>query len=90
MLRVYVGAWQVGGKLRAQLDDGSTATYVEDIAVGCTHEEWAQSTLGINAVYTLRFKSAQQGAVLTVEWLPNATEDDEGNITFQAVALAFA
>jgi glucose/arabinose dehydrogenase/PKD repeat protein len=74
-LKVYVGGWQSGGTLTAQLSDGSSADYINT----------SFSTTGqYSAVYTLTYNAASAGKLLTVKWVQSS---GIGNVTLQAATL---
>ena len=74
-LKVYVGGWISGGTLTASLSDGSAPDYVNSSFSG---------TAQYNAVYTLSYKAASAGKLLTVKWVQAS---GTGNVTLQAATL---
>jgi glucose/arabinose dehydrogenase/PKD repeat protein len=74
-LKVYVGGYKSGGKLTAQLSDGSSADFVDTSFSG---------TGQYNAVYTLTYYAASAGKLLTVRWVQFS---GTGNVTLQAATL---
>ncbi len=77
VLKVYVGGWQSGGTLTAQLSDGSAADYVNTSISSATGQ--------YSAVYTLTYKAASAGKLLTVKWVQAS---GTGNVALQAATLA--
>ncbi|MGA7937541.1 MAG: Ig-like domain-containing protein [Kovacikia sp.] len=74
-LKVYVGGWNSGGTLTAQLSDGSAANYVNT----------ANSSTGqYNAVYTLTYKAASALQTISVRWVQAS---GTGNVTLQAATM---
>ena len=74
-LKVYVGGWVSGGTLTAQLSDGSAADYVNSSFSGSGQ---------YNVVYTLTYKAASAGKLLTVKWVQAS---GTGNVTLQGATL---
>ncbi|MEP6596703.1 MAG: Ig-like domain-containing protein [Ginsengibacter sp.] len=74
-VKVYVGGWKSRGTLTAQLSDGSSANYVNSSFSGTAHYD---------AVYTLTYKAASAGKLLTVTWVQTS---GTGNVTLQAATL---
>ena len=70
-----MGGWLSGGTLTASLSDGSAADYVNSSFSG---------TGQYNAVYTLTYKAASAGKLLTVKWVQAS---GTGNVTIQAATL---
>ncbi len=75
VLKVYVGGFASGGTLTAQLSDGSAPNYVHSAFSG---------TGQYDAVYTLTYKAASAGKLLTVKWVQSS---GSGNVTLQAATL---
>ncbi|MGC4038461.1 MAG: Ig-like domain-containing protein [Chitinophagaceae bacterium] len=75
-LKVYVGGWRSGGTLTATLSDGSAASY--------SNSSYSSSTGQYNAVYTLTYKAAAAGKLLTVKWVQAS---GTGNVTLQAATV---
>jgi hypothetical protein len=74
-LKVYVGGWNSGGMFTAHLSDGSSPDYVNTSFSGT----------GIYiAVYTITYKAASAGQLLTVKWV---LASGAGNISLQAATL---
>src|SRR6185295_12257618 len=65
-----------GGTLTASLSDGSAPNYV--------NASFSNSTGQYDAVYTLTYKAASDGKLITVKWV-QATST--GNVTLQAATL---
>ena len=76
-LKVYVGGYNAGGTLTAQLSNNSAPTYVNTVA--STNGQW-------NAVYTIVYNAAQAtgGQTLNISW---KQASGTGNVTIQAAAL---
>ncbi len=74
-MKVYVGGYASGGTLTAQLSDGSAPNYVHSAFSG---------TGQYDAVYTLTYKAASAGKLLTVKWVQSS---GSGNVTLQAATL---
>jgi formylglycine-generating enzyme required for sulfatase activity len=74
-LRVYVGGWISGGALTAWLSDGSAPAYTNASLSG---------TGQYDGVYTLTYKAASAGQLLTVQW---TQASGTGNVTLQGAAL---
>jgi uncharacterized protein YjdB len=74
-LRVYVGGWNSSGTLTASLSDGSAPDYT-NAAFSSTNQ--------YSAVYTLTYKAASPGKLLTIKWLQSA---GVGDVTLQAATL---
>ncbi|MEJ0101600.1 MAG: Ig-like domain-containing protein [Bacteroidota bacterium] len=75
-LKMYVGGWNSGGTLTATLSDGSSPDYV--------NTSFSSTTGQYSAVYTLTYKTASAGKLLTVKWVQSS---GTGNVTFQAATL---
>ncbi len=72
----YVGGYRSGGFFSAKLSDGTKPTVkVTDIALGSGYYSRA---------YTVTFRTAASGQDLEAVW---KKDDDQGNISLQAVAL---
>jgi hypothetical protein len=75
-LNIYVGGWNSGGTLTAQLSDNSAATFVEITPT-------APGQYDRN--YTLTYAAGRAGQTLTVSWIMTS---GTGNVTVNAAALA--
>ena len=75
-LTVYVGGWSSGGTLTATLSDGSAATY--------TNSSLSNTSNSYYGFYTLTYKAASAGKLLTVTW---KQASGTGNVTMYAAAL---
>src|SRR5207342_3505543 len=74
-LKVYAGGWTSGGTLTASLSDGSAPSYVNS----------SFSASGrYDIVYTLSYKAASAGKLLTVKWVQAS---GTGNVALQAATL---
>jgi hypothetical protein len=76
-LKVYVGGWKSGGTLTATLSDGSAASY--------SNTSFSSASVQYDAVYTLTYKAASAGKLLTVKWVQAS---GTGNVTLQGATLA--
>jgi len=74
-LKVYVGGWKSTGTLTASLSDGSAPNYVNSSISG---------TGQYDAVYTLTYKAASAGKLITIKWVQAS---GTGNVTLQAATL---
>jgi hypothetical protein len=77
-LKVYVGGYISGGTLTAQLSDGSTVDYADS--------SFSSPTGQYAALYTLTYKAASAGKLLTVKWVQSS--GPTGNVTLKAATLA--
>jgi len=75
-LKVYVGGSISGGTLTASLSDGSAPNYVNSSFSGNGQYD---------AVYTLTYKAASAGKLLTVKWVQAS---GSGYVSLQAATLA--
>jgi uncharacterized protein YjdB len=75
-LKIYVGGWMSGGTLTASLSDGSAPNYV--------NTSFSSTAGQYNAVYTLTYKAASAGKLITVKW---TQASGTGNVTIQAATL---
>ncbi len=78
-LKMYVGLWAAGGKFEASLSDGSAPVYLDTTLLNSTDTS--------NAVYTLNFKSASAGQILTIKWTVSSIFNAWSNVTLQGATL---
>jgi uncharacterized protein YjdB len=82
-LKLYIGGYKSVGTLTAKLSDGSAADYVNVITPVLNAKGQ------YDAVYTLTYKAASAGKLLTVKWVQSSTAAG-GNVTLQAATLVEA
>jgi glucose/arabinose dehydrogenase len=75
ILKVYVGGLQSGGRLAAQLSDGSSADYTDVSFSGSDR---------YNAEYTIVYTAAAKNKFLSVRWVQAS---GGGNVSLQAATL---
>ena len=75
-LKVYVGGSISGGTFTASLSDGSAPNYV--------NSSFSSGSGRYNAVYTLSYKAASAGKLLTIKWVQAS---GTGNVRLQAATL---
>ena len=75
-LIVYVRVQNGTGTLTAHLSDGSATDYVK---------AYSAPTAGYDGVFTLKYRAASAGRVLTVKW--TQTGSSLGNVGLQGAAL---
>lgn len=78
-LKLYVSAFATGGRLEATISDGSASPYIDTSMI-------SQAT--VDGVYTINYKAASSGQLLTVNWTIDSMSVLHGNITLQAATLA--
>jgi hypothetical protein len=79
-VKVYVGVYRAQGRFEATLSDFSAASYIDTSIVHFNHAV---------RVYTINYAAASAGKTLTIRHTVAAAFDEvEGNVTFQAAALA--
>ena len=82
VLKVYVGLRNAGGRLVAQLSDGSAANFEDTSFVSTNaYEEPIR-------VYTLIYQAASNGETLTVEWTRDAYAQRRNRVSLLAATLA--
>ena len=75
--RIFCGVWRGQGKLEVKLSDGSAP-------VATATKAGTEPEAGDNVVFTIRYRATSAGQKLMLKWI-NTT--NQGNVTFQAVAL---
>jgi fibronectin type 3 domain-containing protein len=75
-LTVYVGGWNSGGTLLAQLSDSSAASFTDTTST---------ATGQYDRAYTLTYKAGSAGQKLTVTW---TQASGTGNVTLNGAALS--
>lgn len=75
--KVFCGVWRGQGKLDAGLSDGSAS-------IATATKAGLEPEAGDNVIFTIRYRAASVGQTLTLKWI-NLT--NQGNVTFQAVAI---
>jgi len=76
VVKVYVGGWNSAGSFTASLSDASATNYTNTTTASTTQYDRA---------YTLTYKAASAGKLLTLTWVQSSST---GNVTLNAVALA--
>jgi len=76
VVKVYVGGWNSAGSFTASLSDASATNYTNTTTASSSQYDRA---------YTLTYKAASAGKLLTLSWVQSA---GTGNVTLNAVALA--
>jgi len=76
IVKVYVGGWNSAGSFTASLSDASATNYTNTTTASTTQYDRA---------YTLTYKAASAGKLLTLTWVQSSST---GNVTLNAVALA--
>jgi len=79
-LKIYVGAKNAGGRLKANLSDGSAPAYV-------TQVERLNGTGTISRVITLQFQAASAGGELTVRYVLESKPGRTGWISLESAVL---
>jgi len=78
-LKLYVGAWQAHGLLRAYMSDFSTPIDIDSSLDNTVN--------ALGAVYTLRYQAGAPGQSLIARYTVLSTHDSYGNVTLQAATL---
>jgi hypothetical protein len=78
-LKIYIGGWQAGGTLTAQLSDASAPDYGD---TSLSTEPGSDEAF--NGVYSLTYRAASAGQSLTVTW---TMASGDGNVMLQAATL---
>jgi RHS repeat-associated protein len=78
VVKVYVGGWNSTGSFTASLSDASATNYTNTTTASTTQYDRA---------YTLTYKAASAGKLLTLTWVQSA---GTGNVTLNGAALAAA
>ena len=79
-LVVHVGGWQSGGRLTAQLSDGSAGDY-SDLSGTILNVQYDRN-------YTLIYRAGGPGQTLRVTWTMVSIGASDGNVTISAAALS--